>query len=144
MHLLFRVVSHFSILMSDPYFLRRNTCFICWNPVLPWFIRTPPHVVRNWGEKGLGCREGLIFLVRVFNWACSLTCQPDPRFRIPVWILFPQGTGDPISADHSWLGPRNNDWTSTVYPPLYLQKGFFPFIWHDSTQLQEYYQGFHT
>ena len=43
---------------------------------------------------------GICGLIHGVNQAGSLTCYPDPRFRIPVRFLFPQGNGDPRSADH--------------------------------------------
>ena len=43
---------------------------------------------------------GVRILVRGFTWACSLTCKPDSRFRIPDRLPFPQGTGESSSADH--------------------------------------------
>ena len=74
-------------------------------------------------------------------------CYPDvqfnllalPRFQVPVWFLFLQGTGEPISADHPWLGLRNGDYNASVSPPLYLWNEFFPFICHDSNELREHY-----
>ena len=92
------------------------------------------------GGSSLGWQGGPLGLVRVFKWACSLTCQPDSWFWIPVWLLLPQGAGEPSSA----LGPCNGNCYSTVYPPLYFQKGFLPFLCHESSQLQEYDQGFPT
>ena len=78
---------------------------------------------------------GICSLVHGVNQACSLTCQTNSRFHIPAWIPFLQGTGEPSSADHLWVGPRNGDCDAYIYPPLYLQKGFFPFICHEYTQV---------
>ena len=90
----------------------------------------------QWGRRGgyLGWCRGILGLGRVFNRACSLTFQPDSWFWIPVRLLLPQGTGEPSSVDHSWVGPRNGDCDSEFYPPLYLQKGLFYFLCHESTQ----------
>ena len=85
---------------------------------------------------------GVPGLLRVFNQAGGLTCQPDSQFQIPVLLPFLQGTGASSSADHSWVGPLNRDWYLTVYPPPYLRKGFGPFFCHESTQLWGYDQGF--
>ena len=70
---------------------------------------------------------GFIGPVHVFRQAQILTYQLDSRFRIPVWILSPQGTGELSSADHPWIGPHNADCDLTIYPPPYLQEGSFPF-----------------
>ena len=92
------------------------------------------------GRRGgsLGSLGDIIGLVRVFIWVCSLICQPHYRFRIPTWLTFLQGNGDPISADHSWVWPRDGDCDSYIYPPPYLQKMFGTFLCYDSNQLQEY------
>ena len=82
-----------------------------------------------WG----GCR-----LVRGVTRACSFTCYPDPWFRVPARLPFPQGTGDPSSADHTRIGLRNGDCYLSVYPHLYLQKGSLSFLWHYLTQLIEH------
>ena len=36
---------------------------------------------------------GVCSLVRGATWACSLTCQPDTRIRIPALLLLPQRAG---------------------------------------------------
>ena len=90
----------------------------------------------GWGGPLDGAEASLAY------WACILTCQPDSRFRIPVQLLFLQGTGEPSSVNRLVVGPRNGDCNSTVYPPQYLQKDFFPILFHGLTQLQEYDQGF--
>ena len=89
------------------------------------------------GVGSHGWLGGVPGLVHVFNQLVSLTCQPDYRFRIPVRLPFPQGTGDSSSEDHLWVGPHNRDFDLTVYPPPYLQKGFVHFSLHDSTKLRE-------
>ena len=90
----------------------------------------------RWGGGSLGCIGGILGLVRVFIRECSLTCQPDYQLCIPARLLFPQGTGEPSSAYHPLIGPRNGDCDLTIYPPSYLQKGFFPFLRHELTQLR--------
>ena len=112
--------------------------FLCWNPVLTWFLRAAPHVVCGGGTGDLGWFGGVFGLVHVFIWACSLTWQPNSRFRIRFRLLFPQGAEEPSSAYHPWIGTRNGDFGLTVYPPLYLQKGFFPFLCHELTKLIEH------
>ena len=57
---------------------------------------------------------GVCSLVRGVTRACSLTCYPDPQFLVPAQIPFPQGTGEPSSADHLWVGPRNGDCNVSV------------------------------
>ena len=84
---------------------------------------------------------GVPGLVRVFNQAVDLTCQPNSRFRIPVRIPFPQGTGESISSHHLLVGHCDGDCDLTIYPPLYLLQGFGNFFCHESAQLQEYDQG---
>ena len=81
---------------------------------------------------------GVCSLIRCVTWACSLTWYPNPLFRFPVRFLFLQGTGNPSSADHLLVGPSNGDCDASVYPPLYLWKGCFPFLCHESTQLREH------
>ena len=81
---------------------------------------------------------GVCSLVHGVTWECSLTCQPDPQFRVQSWVLFLQGAGEPISSDHPWVGPHNIDCNASIYPLSYLKKGFFPFLFHDSTQLREH------
>ena len=94
---------------------------------------------RAWCTRGvLVCLGGVCSLVHGVNRACSLTCYPDPWFWVPVRLPFPQGTGEPSSADHPWVGPRNGDCDASIYPPLYLRKRFLPFICHESTQLREH------
>ena len=100
------------------------------------------HGARLRGGGSRGWCGGVLGHVCIFNRACSLTFQPDYRFWIPVRLLFHQGTGEPSSADHSWVGPSNGDCGSSFYPPLYLQKGLFHFLCHESTQLRYYEQGF--
>ena len=94
------------------------------------------------GGGSHGWRGGVPGLTQFLNQACGLTHQPDSWLQIPVQIPFPQGTGEPSSADHTWVGPYDRDCDATVYPPPYLQKDFVPFFCHDSTQLREYNQGF--
>ena len=98
----------------------------------------------GWGGGGGGVGYSLWLgsvhrLVCGFNLACSLSYQPISRFRIPSRLLFPQGTGEPSSVDHPWVGPCNGNFGASVYPPPYLRKGFFPFLFHESTQLRENY-----
>ena len=90
----------------------------------------------HWRGGSLWWLVGVLGLVPVFSRVYSLTCQHDSGFRIPARLSFQQGTGDPSSADHLWIGPHNGDCDSTVYPPLYLQKWFFPFSmsWLDSIE----------
>ena len=49
LRLLFRVVSHFTVLPYNPWFLCQYPCFIRWNTVLPCFLRAVPHAVHKWG-----------------------------------------------------------------------------------------------
>ena len=56
-----------------------------------------------WCTQGGGVHVwlgGVCSLVRGVTRACSLTCQPDPQFGVPVRLPFPQGAGEPSSADH--------------------------------------------
>ena len=73
--------------------------------MLPCFLRAVPRALREWGGGGgvgsHGWRGGVPGLVRVFNQAGGLTCQPDSQFLIPVRLPFPQRTGEFSSADHS-------------------------------------------
>ena len=93
----------------------------------------------GWGGGGyLGWCGGVLGLIRVFNRAYSLTCQPNSKFWISAWLPFPQGTGKPSSTDHLWIEPRNGNCDLTVYPPLYLRKGFYTFLCHESAQWREY------
>ena len=133
----FRGVYRFTCFPSNRWFLRWNPCFVRQNPVLPWFLSAVPHVVRNGGRGGsLWWSGGILFRVRVFSRAFSLTCPPNSRFRIPARLLFPQETGETSSVGHSWIGPCNGDWDLTAYPPLYLWNGLFHFLCHYSTQLR--------
>ena len=93
------------------------------------------------GVGSHGWHGGIPVLIRVFMQARDLTFQTDSRFRIPVRLLFPQGTGESSSVDHTWVGPRNCDFKLTVYPLLYLQKWSVPFRYHEPTQLRKYDQG---
>ena len=133
-------ISYVGAFPGFPY----NPWFLCLNTMLPWFLRAVTHVVHDGGGAGrggyIGWSGGTLGLVHVFKRACSLTWQPYFCLRIPAWILFPRGTGEPSSANKLWIGPHNGDCNSTVYSPPYLQKGFFPFLWHYLTQLQEYNQ----
>ena len=53
------------------------------------------HGARVGGGVTMGGVEAFMasYLVRVFTQAFDLTRQPDSRFRIPVRLPFPQGTG---------------------------------------------------
>ena len=136
LRLLFRVVSRFSVFPSGPFFLRQYPCFVLQNPILPCFLRAVPRAAREWREGvSHGWRVGAPGLVHVFNWAGVLTYQNYSQFRIPFRIPLPQGTGEPISADHSWVGHCDGNYDSTVYPPPYLRQGLVPFLCHESTQL---------
>ena len=139
---LFRNISYFPGFPSNPWFFLWNTCFLRQDPVLPWFLHAVLRAVRDEGgrEGSLGCLGGILGLLRLFSWVCSFTCQHDSWFRIPLRLPFTQGTGEPRSIDHPWIGPRNGDCDLYIYPPPYLQKGFSHFICHESTQLQEHVQ----
>ena len=69
----------------------------------------------GWERGGShGWSVGVPGLVNVLNRLGSLTCQPDSRLRIPVWLPSQQGTGEPSSADHSWPGSYcsfRSEWT---------------------------------
>ena len=108
------------------------------NPVLPWFLRAVPRAVHGGGGGGSrGWLGGVLGLVRVFSRACSLICQQDSRFHIPARLPFLQGTGELISADHLWIGPRNSNCNPFVYLPPYLQKRVLPFYlpWLESIEI---------
>ena len=94
--ILFWGVSRFTGFPSNPCFLRQN-------PMLPWFLRALHRVVRGLGGGGGGSLwwiVGVLGFLHLFSRACSLSCQPDSWFQIPAWLSFPQGTGEPSSADH--------------------------------------------
>ena len=85
--LLFWVVSVFPVFLSDPCCLCRNYCFICRNPVLPWFLFMVPRAVPDWGMGGsLGWRGSILGLLGVYF-------NLPTRFPIPAPIpaLFPAG-----------------------------------------------------
>ena len=128
---------------SDPWFLR----------LFPFFLRQillllyPPGgttcTVHEWGGGGVsqGWRVGVLGLLCLVKCAWNSTCQPDSLFWIPVRIPVLKGTGESISADHTWVIYCNSDCYSTVYSPLWLRNVFFPFLCYGSTQLHEYVQG---
>ena len=119
LHLLLRGVSRFTGFPSNLLFLRQNTCFLHRYPILPRFIREVPHVVHSGGGSP-GWLGGVHRLIHIFTWACSLTCQTNSRFQISVRLPLLQGTGEPISADHPWVGLCKGDCNSSFYPPPYL------------------------
>ena len=51
LRLLFRGVSRFPGFLYNPRFMYQKTCFVCQNPVLPWFLRAVLRVVHD-GEGG--------------------------------------------------------------------------------------------
>ena len=83
-----------------------------------------------------------IGFMRKFNREFDLTCQPDSRFRIPVCLPVPQGTGGSSSADHMWVRSCDRDYDSTGYPTMYMKNGLVHFLCHGLTQLREYNQVF--
>ena len=99
LRLLFRFISCFPVgsLIFKPISLLHTpkslaTCVPC----------VVPRAVREWGG-GVGThgwRVGVLGLICVFNQAGGLTCQLNSRFRIPVQLPFPQGTGYSSSVDH--------------------------------------------
>ena len=122
----------FLLSRQNPWFLRQFT-------VLPRVLRAVLRVVRGGRDWGMGPPVwigGVFSLVPDVNQACSLTCQTDSRFWVPAQILFLQGTGDMSSADHPWVLPCNGDCDASIYLPPYFQKGFFPFLFLDLTQLR--------
>ena len=159
--------------MLLPYYLCCCICAFSFGlfPVLPFSVRfliytmislifTPDSLATNssvwhrtrgaWMGEGRmggggshGWRGGVLGLVHVVTRARDLTCQPNPRFQIPVRIPVMQGTGSLISTDHMWVRSRNSDFNLSIYPPLYVKKGFVPFLCHGPTQLREYNQGFY-
>ena len=131
----------FPFFLSDPWFFHRCLYFLRRNPLL-LVSHVLYHKRCTSGEGVHGWCGDVPGLIRVFTQACDLTSQPDYRFRIPVQLLFPQGTGELSSADHTWIISCNCDFDLAVCPPPYVQKRFFPFICHGSTQLREYNQGF--
>ena len=102
-------------------------------------------VTRAHCENGVGLhgwRGGVLGFLRKVNLSHYLICQPDSQFRIPVRLPVLQGTGESISADHTWVRSRIRDCDLTVYPTPYVQNGFVHFICHGSTQLCNYRQDF--
>ena len=91
---------------------------------LVFYVEYRARCASGGGGDGGGGGAGLLC---VFNQTGSLTCHPDSQFRIPVWIPFPQGTGEMSSLDHLWIGPCNRDFDSTVYPLPGLAKGVLSF-----------------
>ena len=140
LRLIFRTVSRFPVLLSDPWFLRQYPCFILQNTVLPCFLHAVLCTVRELvgSHRWIG---GVPSIIHVFNQEGVLTCHPDLWFQTPVRLPFPQGTGELSSVNNSWVGPRKSDCDLTVYPPPYLQQRFGTFCCYESTQLQEYNQG---
>ena len=146
-HYMFDTLNHFTIhhftiaslkyltgFLLNPWFLSRNPCFLCQYPVLPGVLLAVPHVVHG-GVSPLWI-GGVCVRVRGFTQACSLTCYPNPQFRIPFRLPFLQWPEELSSAYHPWVGPHNGNSYTSVYPPLYLQKGIFTFFWHELTQLR--------
>ena len=71
----------------------------------------------------------------------DLMCQPRARCRVPVRLPVPQVTGEPRSADHTWVQYRNRNYNLTIYPTLHVRNWFIHFRCHDLNQLREYNQG---
>ena len=125
LRLLFWGVARFPGFLSDPFFLRQNTCFLRQYPVLPRFLHTLPRMVHSGGGVPVWL-GGVCSLVCGFTRACGLTFQP--RFPIPDPSPAPVPAGDWVAELRGSSASRTSQrrLLCVFLPTPVLAKGVLP------------------
>ena len=135
-----RFLSNICFIHKFPCFLRRVISLLTSPCGIACAVCKWVEVEVGGGMGSYGWCEGILGFTRKFLLARDLMYQLDSQFRVPVRLPVPQGTGESISADHTWVKYRNSNWDLTVYPDLHVQTGFIHYCCHNLTQLREYDQ----
>ena len=135
--------------LSDTCFIRRYPLFLLWNISSifhHWFSLSmaleSTYMVRKWwGEVGFAqVSKHFHGHAHKINIARHLFCQPEAQWRVPVWFLELQRTGELSSADYSWVWPCDCNFYPNLNPASHVQNDFINYFWHELTQIHKYDQ----
>ena len=162
-------VAHVLLCRPNPWFLRRiavilrqSLCdpfqmafFLLWISYLGLYLWAPscPSVVCGEVVVHVWCALQRSSLRDWYKWFSLHRCarndlgaryllrKNQPRIQQPVRLPGPQGTWDPISAEHSGVQPRNRGCNPDLNPTFNVWNGLINFCSHEFTQSGEYNMG---